>query len=123
MFRVRGRGTLARPISSTVMPATRDGNAADAHALADLFRAQSALNAALGRWQAQWHRSPQSQPLTLQEAGLAVSFSRSTEGLYCATLLHEEGASLESGCCSTAVEAYLLVLGMVNLHTDWLLVR
>jgi hypothetical protein len=29
-------------------------------------------------------------------------------------LLHEQGASLESGCCSTAIEAYLLVLGMVR---------
>ena len=105
------------------MPTTSDDNTAAACALADLFHAQSALNTALGRWQAQWHRPPQSQPLSLHDAGLAVSFQRSTEGLYNATLLHEEGASLESGCCSTAVEAYLLVLGMVNLHTDWLLVR
>lgn len=111
------------PISPTVMPTTSDGNAATARTLADLFRAQSALNTALGRWQAQWSRSPQPQPLSLHEAGLAVSFQRSSNGFYSATLLHEQGASLESGCCSTAVEAYLLVLGMVNLHTDCLVVR
>ncbi len=56
-----------------------------------------------------------SQPLiSLQEVGLAVSFSRCGDGLYSATLLHEQGASLESGCCSTALEAYWLVLGMVR---------
>ncbi len=103
------------------MATTSDGNATATRALADLFRAQSALNTALGRWQAQWSRSPQSQPLTLQEAGLAVSFQRCTGGFYNATLLHEQGASLDSGSCTSAQEAYLLVLGVLN--PECLLVR
>ena len=102
------------------MTTSSDRNPDAAHALAELFRAQSALNTALGRWQAQWPRSPQSPSLTLQEAGLAVSFYRSSEGLYNATLLHEQGASLESGCCSTVLEAYLLVLGMLRPSWPWL---
>ena len=90
------------------------GNHAKTAALSDLFRCQAALSQALSRWQAQWNQLTPSQAISLQEAGLAVSFYRSGEGLYSATLLHEQGASLESGCCSTALEAYLLVLGMVR---------
>ena len=45
---------------------------------------------------------------------MAVSFYRSSDGLYSATLLHEQGASLESGSCPSAQEAYLLVLGVLN---------
>jgi hypothetical protein len=85
--------------------------------LADLFRCQAALSQALGHWQAQWSQPAPSRSISLQEVGLAVSFSRCGDGLYNATLLHEQGASLESGCCSTAIEAYLLVLGMVKPHT------
>lgn len=96
------------------MATTTDGINADATALNDLFRCQAALNAALGRWQAQWNRLTPAPPITLQEVGLAVSFSRSSDGLYSATLLHVEGASLESGRCSSAIEAYWLVLGMVR---------
>jgi hypothetical protein len=96
------------------MPSTRDGVSAEGASLNDLFRCQAALNAALGRWQAQWNRLAPTHALSLQEVGLAVSFSRSAEGLYSATLLHEEGASLESGCCSSALEAYSLVLGVLS---------
>jgi hypothetical protein len=103
------------------MQTTRDGSSAAAAALADLFQCQAALSRALIRWQAQWSRLSPQAPLSLQEVGLAVSFYRSTEGLYSATLLHEQGASLESGTCPTAQEAYLLVLGM--LHPECLLVR
>ena len=97
------------------------GNHAKTAALSDLFRCQAALSQALSRWQAQWNQLTPSQAISLQEAGLAVSFYRSGEGLYSATLLHEQGASLESGCCSTALEAYLLVLGMVR--PDCLLIQ
>ena len=96
------------------MPATIDGVSSEDASLNDLFRYQAALNAALGRWQAQWSRLPPAHSLSLQEVGLAVSFYRSTEGLYSATLLHEQGASLESGCCPTALEAYSLVLGVLS---------
>ena len=94
-------------------PSPAGGPAATA-ALTDLFRCQAALSQALSRWQGQWSQLPPSPAISLQEAGLAVSFSRSGEGLYIATLLHEQGASLDSGCCCTALEAYLLVLGMVG---------
>jgi hypothetical protein len=97
------------------MPAPCDGTRQAASTLADLFRCQAALSQALSLWQAQWSfRSLQHQPLSLQEVGLAVSFQRSSDGLYSATLLHEQGASLESGSCSTPQEAYLLVLGVLN---------
>jgi hypothetical protein len=105
---------------SSAMAPTREGVSPDVAALNDLFRCQAALNTALRRWQAQWSRPIPSQPLTLQEVGLAVSFSRSSDGLYSATLLHEEGASLESGCCTTALEAYWLVLGMVRPECLWI---
>ena len=96
------------------MPATRDGSFAAAAALADLFRCQAALSQALSRWQAQWSGLSPRPTLSLQEVGLAVSFYRSSDGLYSATLLHEQGASLESGSCPSAQEAYLLVLGVLN---------
>ena len=102
-----------QPSSLFSMDSLRDGVRTDVAALSDLFRYQAALNTALGRWQSQWSQLAPAAHLTLQEVGLAVSFCRSTEGLYSATLLHEEGASLESGRCSTALEAYLLVLGMI----------
>ncbi|WP_254980214.1 hypothetical protein [Cyanobium sp. ATX 6A2] len=102
------------------MATTRDDDHAGVAALNDLFRCQAALNTALGRWQAQWSRPIPIQPVTLQEVGLAVSFSRSGEGLYSATLLHEQGASLESGCCSSALETYWLVLGMVRPECLWI---
>jgi hypothetical protein len=102
------------------MATTRAGVSAQAPALHDLFRCQAALNTALGRWQAQWSGVTPTQPISLQEVGLAVSFSRSGEGQYSATLLHEDGASLESGCCSTVLEAYLLVLGMLRPSWPWL---
>ena len=72
---------------------------------------------ALSRWQAQWSQPGPSRSISLQEVGLAVSFCRCGDGLYSATLLHEQGASLESGCCSTPIEAYLLVLGIEKPHT------
>ncbi|MFO8237321.1 MAG: hypothetical protein R6U00_03515 [Prochlorococcaceae cyanobacterium] len=75
-------------------PLLRDGVSPDVAALNDLFRCQAALNTARRRWQAQWSRPIPSQPLTVQEVGLAVS--------------------LESGCCSAALEAYWLVLVMVR---------
>lgn len=103
------------------MAPTRDGVSADVTALNDLFRHQAALNSALRRWQAQWSRSIPGQPITLEEVGLAVSFSRSRDGLYSATLLHDDGASLESGRCSSALEAYWLVLGLVR--PDCLVIR
>lgn len=96
------------------MATIRDRDSTHAAALADLFRCQAALNSALSRWQAQWSQPAPSRSISLQEVGLAVSFCRCGDGLYSATLLHEQGASLESGCCSTAIEAYLLVLGMVR---------
>jgi hypothetical protein len=96
------------------MPTTRDGQLAATDALAELFRSQAALTAALLRWQAHWSSRSHPFPLSLQEVGLAVSFSRSSDGLYTATLLHTGGASLESGCCTTPLEAYLLVLGVLN---------
>ena len=96
------------------MPTTSDGNLTATSALADLFRSQAALSQSLLRWQAQWSNRSQQFPLTLQEVGLAVSFYRSSEGLYSATLLHADGATLESGCCNTPLEAYLLVLGILN---------
>ena len=96
------------------MPTTSDGDVTAASALADLFRSQAALSQSLLRWQAQWSNRSQQFPLTLQEVGLAVSFYRSSDGLYNATLLHTDGATLESGSCSTPLEAYLLVLGILN---------
>lgn len=99
------------------METIRDRGSAHVASLADLFRCQAALNSALGRWQAQWSQPAPNCSISLQEVGLAVSFSRCGDGLYSATLLHEQGASLESGCCSTALEAYLLVLGMAKPHT------
>jgi hypothetical protein len=103
------------------MPATRDGSFPAAAALADLFRCQAALSQSLSRWQAQWSALSTRPPLSLQEVGLAVSFHRSSDGLYSATLLHEQGASLDSGSCTSAQEAYLLVLGVLN--PECLLVR
>ena len=96
------------------MPTTCDGTCAAAQALADLFRCQAALSQALSRWQAQWSTRSQRPRLSLQEVGLAVSFYRSGDGLYNATLLHQDGATLESGSCPTPMEAYLLVLGVLN---------
>jgi hypothetical protein len=85
--------------------------------LAEMFRCQAALSQALSRWQSQWSQPSPGRSISLQEVGLAVSFCRHLDGLYSATLLHEEGASLESGSCSSALEAYLLVLGMVRPNT------
>jgi hypothetical protein len=99
------------------MATIRDRDSTHAAALADLFRCQAALNSALSRWQAQWSQPGPSRSISLQEVGLAVSFCRCGDGLYSATLLHEQGASLESGCCSTPIEAYLLVLGIEKPHT------
>lgn len=97
------------------MPAPCDGTLQAASALSDLFHCQAALSQALSRWQSQWSfRAREQQPLSLQEVGLAVSFQRSSDGLYSATLLHEQGASLDSGFCSSAQEAYLLVVGVLN---------
>jgi hypothetical protein len=113
-------GMLTLITHTSGMATTRDDDRTGVAALNDLFRCQAALNSALGRWQAQWSRPIPSPALTLQEVGLAVSFSRSSEGLYSATLLHEQGASLESGCCSSALEAYWLVLGMVRPECLWI---
>ncbi|KMM17870.1 hypothetical protein SYNGFB01_01275 [Synechococcus sp. GFB01] len=113
-----GRLTLITHTSGMATP--RDDDHTGVAALNDLFRCQAALNSALGRWQAQWSRQISCQPVSLQDVGLAVSFSRSSEGLYSATLLHEQGASLESGCCSSALEAYWLVLGMVRPECLWI---
>lgn len=99
------------------MATIRDRDSAHVASLADLFRCQAALNSALSRWQAQWSQPGPGHSISLQEVGLAVSFCRCGDGLYSATLLHEQGASLESGCCSTAIEAYLLVLGIEKPHT------
>ena len=99
------------------MATIRDRDSTHAAALADLFRCQAALNSALSRWQAQWSQPAPSRSISLQEVGLAVSFCRCGDGLYSATLLHEQGASLESGSCSTAIEAYLLVLGIEKPRT------
>lgn len=99
------------------MATIRDRDSTHAAALAVLFRCQAALNSALSRWQAQWSQPGPSRSISLQEVGLAVSFCRCGDGLYSATLLHEQGASLESGCCSTPIEAYLLVLGIEKPHT------
>ena len=96
------------------MPATIDGVSSEDASLNDLFRYQAALNAALGRWQAQWSHLTPAHSLSLQEVGLAVSFYRSVDGFYNATLLHQDGATLESGSCPSAQEAYLLVLGVLN---------
>lgn len=96
------------------MPTPCDSSCTAAQALADLFRCQAALSQALSRWQAQWSDRSQRPHLSLQEAGLAVSFYRSVDGLYNATLLHQDGATLESGSCPSAQEAYLLVLGVLN---------
>ena len=57
-------------------PSPAGGPAATA-ALTDLFRFQAALSQALSRWQSQWSQLPPSPAISLQEAGLAVSFSRS----------------------------------------------
>ena len=99
------------------MATIRDRDSTHAAALAYLFRCQAALNSALSRWQAQWSQPAPSRSISLQEVGLAVSFCRCGDGLYSATLLHEQGASLESGSCSTAIEAYLLVLGIEKPRT------
>lgn len=90
------------------------------------FRRHSKLNRSLGRWQSQGpcrkHRPGSGKRscrrcrsrLSLQECGLAISYSRSAEGLYAATLLHDDGASIESGYCATPMEACVLVLGLLN---------
>jgi len=82
--------------------------------LKDHFWRQSALNRSLSRWQDQWLLPKPPQQLSLGECGLALSFSRSLQGQYLATLLHAEGGSLESGYCETPIEASLLVLGLLN---------
>lgn len=96
------------------MPTTCDSNCGATQALADLFRCQAALGQALSCWQSQWSNRSQFHPVSLQELGLAVSFYRSGDGFYNATLLHKDGATLESGSCPTPTEAYLLVLGVLN---------
>lgn len=103
------------PVLPSPMSIPCDDRSAAADALADLFRCQAALSQALIRWQNQWSSHPPQPRLSLQELGLALSFQRTGDGLYSATLLHEQGASLESGACTTAVEAYLLVLGLPAL--------
>ena len=80
----------------------------------DHFWRQSSLNRSLSRWQGQWLKPTPPQPLSLQECGLALSFSRSLQGQYVATLLHADGGSLDSGYCATPIEASLLVLGLLN---------
>ena len=85
-----------------------------ASSLEDHFWRQSSLNRSLSRWQGQWLTSTPPQPLSLEECGLALSFSRSLQGQYVATLLHAEGGSLESGYCATPIEASLLVLGLLD---------
>lgn len=82
--------------------------------LGDHFWRQSALNRSLSRWQNQWLLSSAPQQLSLSECGLALSFSRSLQGQYLATLLHAEGGSLDSGYCASPIEACLLVLGLLN---------
>ena len=82
--------------------------------LEDHFWRQSALTRSLNRWQGQWLQTSSTPSLSLQECGLALSFSRSIQGQYLATLLHEAGGSLESGYCATPIEASLLVLGLLN---------
>ena len=103
------------------MSTTCDRTSAAAAALSDLFQCQAALTQSLVRWQAQWSGLSSHSRLSLHEVGLAVSFYRSGDGLYSATLLHEQGATLESGHCPTAHEAYLLVLGV--LHPEALVAR
>jgi hypothetical protein len=88
--------------------------AAMASSLEDHFWRQSSLNRSLSRWQSQWLKPTPPQPLSLEECGLALSFSRSLQGQYVATLLHAEGGSLDSGYCATPIEASLLVLGLLN---------
>lgn len=103
------------PIRPSPMSTPFAGSPADIAGLGDLFRYQAALSQALIRWQAQWSGCQPQAHLSLQEVGLALSVQRCSDGLYSATLLHEQGASLESGACSTAVEACLLVLGLPSL--------
>ena len=93
---------------------TTPADAPEAPSLADHFWRQSALNRSLSRWQGQWLKATSVQPLSLDEFGLALSFSRSRQDGYVATLLHAEGGSLESGYCATPIEACLLVLGLLN---------
>ena len=93
---------------------TTTAGAPQAPSLEDHFWRQSALNRSLSRWQGQWLKPTPPQPLSLEECGLALSFSRSLQGQYVATLLHAEGGSLDSGYCATPIEASLLVLGLLN---------
>lgn len=93
---------------------TTTAGAPSAPSLEDHFWRQSALNRSLSRWQGQWLTTTPLQRLSLDECGLALSFSRTLQGKYLATLLHAEGGSLESGYCATPIEASLLVLGLLN---------
>jgi len=89
------------------MPSTRDGVSAEGASLNDLFRCQAALNAALGRWQAQWNRLAPTHALSLQEVGLAVSFSRSAEGLYSATWGYPDSVDRCQGPTSLSVRVLM----------------
>lgn len=91
------------------LPGTHQGPTLEDH-----FWRQSALTRSLSRWQGQWLQQKPTPELSLQDCGLVLSFSRSMQGQYLATLLHEAGGSLESGYCATPIEASLLVLGLLN---------
>ena len=96
------------------MPPSNTGPTAGS-SLYDHFWRQSALTRSLNRWQGQLIQPNQGNPShSLQDCGLALSFSRTNQGQYLATLLHVEGGSIESGYCDTPFEASLLVLGLLN---------